>query len=160
MADCMSCRKREKNNAVGFVTANKGFDFMAQSDVTLREDLITIGAEKEFLGRISHIVELDKLSREELKAVLFHDKEGVIKRKKEMFAREGLELEFEDNTIDMIADRVYNENLGARSAVNIVEAVLGAYDFDMLRNGYEKMTVHTGMLNKHEAPLFERSVTK
>ncbi len=148
---------KEKQTSFGFGTQESIWE--KESDATLRENLVAYGAQKEFLGRINSIVRMRRLNQEELKKILLHEETGVLNLKKQEFAFDGLELEFQNEVVDLIAEKVYKENLGARSAVNIVETLLGNYDFEMLMNGDTKMIVHAGML-KGEEPFFEREEEK
>ena len=149
--------EKEKKTSFGFGTQENIWG--KANDATLRENLISYGAQKEFLGRISSIVRMNRLSQEDLKKILLHEETGVLKLKMQEYKRDGLELEFQDEVIDMIAELIYKENLGARSAVNIIETLLGNYDFEMLMKGYDKMIVHPGML-KGEEPLFTQKEEK
>ena len=148
--------EKEKKASFGFDCGVKNIDGLSEKDITLRENLIKYGTQKEFLGRISHIVRIQRLKKEELRKILLHERTGVIKRKQQSFGMNGLELEFEEDVIDMIVEKVYQEDLGARSVTNIVEALLGTYEFDMILQGYEKMIVHAGMF-QNEEPYFEKS---
>ena len=99
---------------------------------------------------------MKRLEAEDLKRILLHDETGVIKQKQEIFKKDGLELIVDDDVYDLLAQKMYEENLGARSARNIVEDLLGSYSFDMLFHGYKKIRIHAGVITRKEEPYFER----
>lgn len=90
---------------------------------------------------------MEQLNRIQLKNILLNEKHGPIARKQHEYELDGLELEIDDEVSDIIIDRVIQENLGARSAVNIVSEILGEYNYDMLEQGYHKIHIHPGMLS-------------
>lgn len=107
----------------------------------LRDSLIKVGAQREFLGRITSIVRLDKLSRLELKTLLLHPHNGVLAKKKREFEQEGLTLDIREEVYDLIIEKVIQENLGARSLVNILDSILDDSDYYAIANDYQKICV-------------------
>lgn len=146
--------EKEKKRTMGFY-AEKGPQSETREESNLRDQLMVLGAQKEFLGRITSIARMEKLGKEELKKILLHEKTGVLKEKQELYARDGLELVIEEDVYDFLVDKMWKEDLGARSVRNVIEEVLKNYNFDMLIHGYQKMTVHKGMFTDQEKPYFE-----
>ena len=148
-------KKRENYSTLGFCTKENS----SIEQNTLRDDLCKIGMQRELLGRISAIVEMEQLDRSQLKEILTHGKIGPIAKKQREYEVDELKLVVEENVIDLIVDRIVQENLGARSAVNIVEDIIGSYNFDMLEQNYHVMKIHERMLTHAEPPIFERYMT-
>lgn len=148
-------RMKKKQSKVGFLSVGEANGEISMEDCQLKEDLLALGAQKEFLARIPVLVRMERLGKEELKKILLHEKTGVIKQKQELFAKDGLELIVEEEVYDLLAEKMYQENMGARSARNIMENVVKNYNFDMLFHGYKKIIIHPGMITDNEKPRFE-----
>lgn len=132
-------KKGGKHNPIGFTSSSEKNIQDILSDDTFRNKLLEIGFQREFLGRISQIVQLQALNEIELKAILLHPTKGVISQMKNEYASDGIELIVNDDAIDGIVKSVVRENLGARSVKNIVEKILNgawyhciAYDYNQI----------------------------
>ena len=133
--------KEIRHNSIGFVTSdNKENNVMFARD-SLRNDLLEVGFQREFLGRINQIVKLNALTETELKAILLHPSRGVISKLKQNYASDGIELVIESDAIDGIIQAVVAENLGARSVSNIVETMLSGAWFHCIANNLNQIIV-------------------
>ena len=142
--------KEEKKNPIGFVPNVEKGDVLYDS---LRDKLISIGAMKEFMGRITSFVRLQKLSALELKVLLLHPTNGIIAKKKNEFAKEGLLLEFSEDTYDDIIKKVEDEALGARSLQNVIDSILRGSEYYAIENDYNKIMITKDSLRTGR-PLF------
>lgn len=138
-------KQRKKKNPVGF-SATKEEDKSLFSEATLRDDLIEVGAQKEFLGRITGIVQNKALTRLQMKALLVHPTRGIISQKRESFRRIGLDFEINEETVDWMVKEAIKENLGARSLNNVFEKILGNVEFDMLERGISTVNINKEMM--------------
>lgn len=153
-SDLTKLRNSRQRNHLGFCSDYKTTNY------TLRDDLIKIGMEREFLGRISNIVQMHNLDEQQLKTVLLHEKIGPIARLRRQYENDGLSFIVDEEVPVLIARKAADENLGARSASNIVMELCSNYNFDMIKNGYQTIHVHKGMLLYNESPVFERKKEK
>ena len=145
-------KKKTKRQAIGFSPVEKSVTIDYKE--TLREQICAIGGEREFVGRIEEIVQMSKLTREDLRAILLDKHIGAFIKKKEIFNCSGMDLEIEENVVESIVDLIEKEGAGARSATNILnELADNQYFYDMKIGGYDKMIIHKGMLYG-EAPIF------
>ncbi len=126
---------------IGFGTETKVENKTLISGISIREDLIKIGMQREFLGRIGQIVVLDELSREELKAILIHPTKGIISQYKRTFYDDGISLDVENDAIDAIVDEIVKEKLGARSVKNIIEKLLSGVWYDCIEGGFDRIII-------------------
>lgn len=133
-------KKGLKHNPIGFAANDKDEKPFVAKD-PIRNDLIEIGFQKEFLGRINQIVKINALNEAELKAILLHPSRGVISKLMQNYASDGIELVVEPDAIDGIIKAVIAENLGARSVGNIVETMLNGAWFHCLANGFNRVTI-------------------
>ena len=121
----------------------------------LREEMIRYGVSRQFIGRLSKIVHMDPLSKENVRFILLNESDGILTMKKREFEYNLLELTWDDEFIDGCIDRVLEKRLGARGAIIIAEDLIGNdTEYEMLERGYTKAHLHVGMLNG-EKPFFE-----
>lgn len=99
------------------------------NDVTTK-DLIKFGLIPEFVGRFGLHINVDELTVQELVHVLKDTKNSLIKQYQYMFELDGIELKFDDDSLELIAQRAKELKTNARGLKNIVEKVLLPYQFD------------------------------
>lgn len=146
-------KKEKKRNPLGFNAPKECFVDVKES---VREQIIAIGGETEFVGRIEDIVVLSKPTREDLKAILMDENIGAFTKKKKLYMDSGLDLDIEEDTVEAIVDLIVKEDAGARSVKNIMNQFAdNQYFYDMKIGGFSGMKIHKGMLYG-EAPIFVR----
>jgi ATP-dependent Clp protease ATP-binding subunit ClpX len=92
----------------------------------------------EILGRLPVIVELEELSKEELKLILTKPKGAIVNQYQSLFKIDGVELNFTDDALDEIATEAYKKKLGARSLRKIMEDLMTDIVFNLERDGQKK----------------------
>ncbi|MGD8150354.1 ATP-dependent Clp protease ATP-binding subunit ClpX [Ornithinimicrobium sp. Y1694] len=100
------------------------------SDV-LPEDLMKFGLIPEFIGRLPVITTVAPLDRDALVNILTEPRNALVKQYKKMFDIDGVELEFEDDALEAIADQALLRGTGARGLRAILEEVLLPVMFDV-----------------------------
>ncbi|MDO4539997.1 MAG: ATP-dependent protease ATPase subunit HslU [Syntrophomonadaceae bacterium] len=100
----------------------------------------------ELQGRFPIRVELDSLNREDLKRILTEPHHSLIKQYVALLATEGLQLDFEEDAVDCIAEIAYEvnartENIGARRLHTIMEKVLEDLLFETAHAGAAGMRI-------------------
>lgn len=88
------------------------------------QDFVKYGLIPEFVGRVPVCVALDALDEETLVRILTEPKNAIIKQYKKLFELDGVELEFEDEAIRIIAKRSLERKTGARGLRAIMESVM------------------------------------
>ena len=78
----------------------------------------------ELIGRLPAISYLQPLSREALRSILTEPKNALIKQYQKLFEPEGIQLKFDDNTLDFIVDKAIEFKLGARGLRSICETIM------------------------------------
>ena len=145
-------RKVKETARIGFGKEN----IKAEQKTSIRDDLISIGMKRELLGRISTIVQLERLDKDAIRSILLHDKVGAIAIKKQEYKEDELELFIDPEVVDEIVERVWEQNLGARGITNVVEDVVGNFNYEMIEQGYSYIRIHAGVLSG-EPPILGRS---
>ncbi len=108
----------------------------------------------ELQGRLPIRVELDPLSRDDLKRILTEPEASLIKQYRALMATEGLTLDFTDDAIDTIAHLAAEvnstvENIGARRLHTILERVLEEISFTATDKSGETVAVDSDYVHKH-----------
>ena len=88
------------------------------------EDLLKFGLIPEFIGRVPVYAVLDALDKETLKMILTEPKNAVLKQYKCLLEMDGVELDFEPEAVDMIAEKAIKRKTGAMALKSIVEELM------------------------------------
>ena len=95
------------------------------------EDLIKFGLIPEFIGRLPVIASVTHLDRESLVQILSAPKNALVKQYTRLFEMDGVELEFDADALDAIADQAIHRGTGARGLRAIMEEVLLPVMYDI-----------------------------
>ena len=88
------------------------------------EDLMKFGLIPEFIGRIPTYAVLDPLNEKTLKMILTEPKNAIFKQYKCLLEMDGVQLDFEPEAVDLIAQEALKRNTGARALRSIVEEIM------------------------------------
>ncbi|GAA0351549.1 ATP-dependent Clp protease ATP-binding subunit ClpX [Actinoallomurus spadix] len=88
------------------------------------EDLREFGLIPEFVGRLPVLSVVEPLDRAALVRILTEPRNALLKQYRELFAMDGVELEFTGDAVDAIADQALLRRTGARALRAICEEVL------------------------------------
>jgi ATP-dependent HslUV protease ATP-binding subunit HslU len=100
----------------------------------------------ELQGRLPIRVELQDLSEADLKRILLEPKNALTKQYQQLLAVEGVQLEFSDDAIDVIAKMASevnsrSENIGARRLHTVLERLLDEPMFDAPDGGSKHVVI-------------------
>ncbi len=90
----------------------------------LPEDLLKFGLIPEFVGRLPVITHVHNLDRGALVDILTQPKNALVKQYRKFFEFDGVELAFEGEALEAIADQAIMRGTGARGLRAILEEVL------------------------------------
>ena len=88
------------------------------------EDFIKFGLIPEFIGRVPVVVTLDSLDEEALIRILKEPKNSLTKQYDKLFELDGVELEFQDEALEIVARKSLERKTGARGLRSIMEHTL------------------------------------
>mgnify|MGYP000992442155 FL=1 len=88
------------------------------------EDLLRYGLIPEFIGRVPVIVSLDALDKEALVEILTKPKNALVKQFAKLLQMDSVELEFQQDALEAIAERALEQKTGARGLRSILESIL------------------------------------
>lgn len=93
------------------------------SEVT-PQDLVKFGLIPEFVGRVPITVTLEGLDKKALVRILKEPKNALIKQYQKLFGFDDVNLRFEEDAIEAIADKAFERKTGARGLRSIMESVM------------------------------------
>lgn len=105
------------------------------------QDLKSFGLIPEIIGRLPILTHLDPLDRSALRRVLTEPKNAIVKQYQKLFKMDGVELEFEPATLNLIVDKAIEYKLGARGLRSIVESIMIDAMYDIPSQKVEKFIV-------------------
>lgn len=120
------------------------------------KDIIQYGFIPEFVGRFGIIINVDELSVDQLTSVLVEPKNSIVKQYQYMFELDGIELEFDTEALNFIAQTAKDLKTNARGLKNIIEKTLLPYQFDahdLVKRGLTKIVVNKGTVDGNPATL-------
>ena len=123
---------RLNKKTIGFnsPTTNKLTDNDLMKNITPL-DLKKFGLIPEILGRLPVITYTDELDSKTLKRILIEPKNALVKQYQELFALDGIKLEFKDSALDMIVEHTINNKLGARGLRGTMENIMNDAMFNL-----------------------------
>ncbi|MBD3769301.1 MAG: ATP-dependent protease ATPase subunit HslU [Rhodobacterales bacterium] len=112
----------------------------------------------ELQGRLPIRVELEALTRDDLRRILVEPEASLIRQYEALLAAEGVTLVFEDSAIDRLADlaeAVNNsvENIGARRLQTVLERLLDEISFEAPEKKGETITITADYVNERVSGL-------
>ena len=123
-------QRLRKQTSIGFNAELKD-QFDKRKDILSEvktEDIKKYGFIPEFIGRLPIVYTMEGLTKEMLVNILKEPKNALIKQYKKLFALDEVKLEFDDEALELIAEKAYEKDTGARALRSIVEE----YMFDIM----------------------------
>ena len=138
-------QNRLQGTAMGF-GAQFNTNNQLQHEPTTPDDLVKYGMIPEFVGRFNSYVNLHELDKNQLISILTQVKGNFIDQYKWLFDQDGVELEFDPESLDIIAERTLKTQTGARGLHNELERVLLPHMFNL--PGYRRDNILKVTINK------------
>ncbi|MDY6329401.1 MAG: ATP-dependent Clp protease ATP-binding subunit ClpX [Lachnospiraceae bacterium] len=88
------------------------------------QDLVKFGLIPEFIGRVPVTVSLESLDKEALIRILKEPKNALVKQYKKLLELDGVDLEFTDEALELVAEKSFERKTGARGLRSIMEDAL------------------------------------
>lgn len=85
------------------------------------EDFVKFGLIPEFIGRVPVVVSLEALDEKALIRILREPKNALTKQYHKLFEMDGVELDFEDEALEVVAKKSLERKTGARGLRTIME---------------------------------------
>ncbi len=151
-------RLRSEKGGIGFGAQVKSKEDARAVGEILRdvepEDLIKFGLIPEFIGRLPVVATLESLDEAALMTILTEPKNALTKQYIKLFKMEGVDLEFRESALLLIAKKALERKTGARGLRSIMEHALLEimYELPSLEN-LSKVVVDEGVIKGETPPI-------
>ena len=140
-----------------------GFDAVVESKAERRQgqllkevqphDLLKFGIIPELVGRLPVIAALDGLTRDDLVTILTQPKNALVKQYQKLLEYDDVDLEFTPESLEAVADKAIERNIGARGLRAVMEGVLTQLMYDIPSDHtIEKVTITADCVKNGAAP--------
>lgn len=151
---------RLNRNSIGFdaeiVSRNSKEVSELLAEVT-PQDLVKFGLIPEFVGRVPINVSLKGLDKKALIRILTEPKNALIKQYQKLFGFDHVNLVFEEDAVDAIAEQAFERKTGARGLRSIMEKVMMNVMFEIPSDRtIEKCVITKGAVEGESEPLIYR----
>ena len=127
--------KRVGKQGIGFENAVQSkADKMGTSQLLKQvqpHDLLKFGIIPELVGRMPVITALQGLTREDLVRILTEPKNALVKQYQKLLSYDGVELHFDQDALEAVADTALARNIGARGLRAVMEGLLTKVMYDV-----------------------------
>jgi ATP-dependent Clp protease ATP-binding subunit ClpX len=138
-------QNRIQGTAIGFAAQISSTTHCEQEPVS-PDDLVRFGMIPEFVGRFGSYVNLHALSKQQLINILTTVRGNFVEQYQWLFGQDGIELTFDSESLELIADRTLKTQTGARGLHSELERVLLPHMFDLPT--YRQQNILTVTINK------------
>jgi len=127
---------RVGKNGLGFGAEVRSISDKSGDSFTdvMPEDLLKFGLIPEFIGRLPVITSVKNLDREALVQILTEPRNALVRQYQRLFELDGVELEFDPDALEAIADQAILRGTGARGLRAIMEEVLLSVMYEVPSN--------------------------
>ena len=120
------------------------------------DGLVKFGLIPELIGRLPMTCALKELNKDDLKRILIEPKNSIVKQFQASFQIDDVELSFDDEAIDCIADSAMKNKTGARGLRAIVEHILLDLMFEVPSvKGKKRLVITRDIANQKVTPKVE-----
>ena len=119
--------KRTDKKTMGFgaeITGKADRDVGRILSQVQQHDLLQFGIIPELIGRLPVIATLESLSKEDLVRILTEPKNAITRQYQTLMSYDGVELEYEPEALEAIADKAIKMKIGARGLRSVFEGVM------------------------------------
>lgn len=148
-------KRRIGKNVLGFdqdkrtKTQDAGLFELAEPD-----DLVHYGLIPELIGRLHVTATLGQISEDDMVRILTEPKNAIYKQYKKLFAIDNVELSFEKEALQAVAELAIKRKTGARGLRTIMEDIMVDVMYELPElSGYEVMITKDSVING-EKPLY------
>lgn len=150
-------KRLSKTTSMGFLADLK--DKYDKEDVLSQvtsEDLREFGLIPEFIGRLPMVFTLNELSQEMLVSVLKEPRNAILKQYRKLLAMDEVELNFEDEALELIAEEALKRKTGARALRAILEEFMLDIMYEIPKdNNIGRVTITKEYIEKKGGPQIE-----
>src|SRR5438477_1492165 len=133
--------RRLTQGQIGFNTEprhlmdNELFEFVST------QNFIEYGFEPEFIGRLPVRVVCEELAAEDLYQIMKYSEGSILRQYERAFRAYGIEISFEDEALQLMAEAAAKEKTGARGLLTVWEKLFRDYKYYLAGSGLSQLRV-------------------
>jgi len=151
---------RTRKSSMGFgaeIQAKHEKDVGSLLKEIMPADLLKFGLIPEFVGRLPILVTLESLDRDALIQILTKPKNALVKQYKKLFELDDVKLDFDEKSLNAIADEAISRQTGARGLRAIIEDIMNEVMYEIPSdNRITKVTITEDAIKDKKEPKIER----
>ncbi|WP_373809110.1 ATP-dependent Clp protease ATP-binding subunit ClpX [Streptococcus ferus] len=118
-------KQRLGEKIIGFGQSNRKIDDQASyMQEIISEDIQKFGLIPEFIGRLPVIAALEQLTVDDLVKILTEPRNALVKQYQTLLSYDGVELEFDREALEAVAQKAIERKTGARGLRSIIEETM------------------------------------
>ncbi len=153
--------RRIGGSSLGFgadVKSPKSKEAEALGMTATHQDLVKFGIIPELVGRMPVITALKGMDKETLVRIMVEPKNSIVKQYEALFKMDGVELKFEKEALEKIAELTIERKTGARGLRSIIEGVLQPLMFETPSDSkIKKITITAKTVENGEAEIIRNA---
>ncbi len=148
---------RRGNQTIGFggeiLKKEEKVERHIYKDVT-PHDIVKFGLIPELVGRLPVMVSLDPLDKESLVRILREPKNSLLKQYQKLLKLDGVELIFDEEALEQVAELAIKRNIGARGLRSIMEETMQDIMYELpSRDDVSGVLITKDAVEKKAAPI-------
>lgn len=144
---------RKNDHGVGFLGTAK-----EENNSNITEDhLIKYGLIPEFVGRMGNIVELQKLSEQELENIITQSAISPLLQYQKIFETENIKLNCDQSAVKSISKKCFKSDIGARGIKNYFDHILRETIYDIIHlksKNIKEININKDCVDKFKNPIY------
>lgn len=150
-------KQRLGEKVIGFGQNNRKIaDDASYMQEIISEDIQKFGLIPEFIGRLPVVAALEKLTADDLVRILTEPRNALVKQYQTLMSYDGVELEFDDDALQAIANKAIERRTGARGLRSIIEETMMDVMFEVpSQEDVTKVRIMKATVDGTEKPILE-----
>jgi ATP-dependent Clp protease ATP-binding subunit ClpX len=123
-------------------------------DLVEPDDLVHYGLIPELIGRLHVTAKLSSISKDDMVRILTEPKNAIYKQYQKLFAIDNVELTFEKEALESVAELAIKRKTGARGLRSIMEEMMVDVMYELPELGGYEIMMTKDSVQKGEKPLY------
>jgi len=154
-------QRKMGQNIMGFNQEVKGHK-EREADLSMVEpdDLVHFGMIPELVGRLPVISALNEITKDDMKHILTEPKNSLVKQYIKLFAIDNVNLVFEDEALDAIAQKSLDRKTGARGLRAIMEESMMDIMFELPEHSGYEVVITKEVISEGVKPVYVKKQSR
>ncbi len=150
-------KQRLGEKVIGFGQNNRKINEDASyMQEIISEDIQKFGLIPEFIGRLPVVAALEQLTTDDLVRILTEPRNALVKQYQTLLSYDGVELEFDEDALQAIANKAIERKTGARGLRSIIEETMMDIMFEIpSREEVTKVRITKDAVEGKDKPILE-----